>query len=250
MADDGLRQAAAVNPGDKFELVFKHLIEKLFVERMDQNEEIFVRFMNDLPFQKVVTAWMASEAYTRLRGVTAGERTAVVPSDGVSATQPTFQIVQPRPEELYVTCVPLVPLQAAAGAFGDPQHVEDDNWDWVAVDSKRRLRPGLFVAQVVGKSMQPTIPDGAYCLFRAPLSGTRQGKIVLVQLHDSIDPDSGERYTVKRYLSQKAADGDSWHHVRITLKPINPDFQAIEITSAAEGELQVVAEFVEVLGGV
>ena len=64
MADDGLRQAAAVNPGDKFELVFKHLIENLFVERMDQNEEIFVRFMNDLPFQKVVTAWMASEAYT------------------------------------------------------------------------------------------------------------------------------------------------------------------------------------------
>ena len=47
MADDGLRQAAAVNPDDKFELVFKSLLENLFVERMDQNEEIFVRFMND-----------------------------------------------------------------------------------------------------------------------------------------------------------------------------------------------------------
>jgi len=47
--------------------VFKHLLESLFVERMDQNEEIFVRFMNDAPFQKVVTAWMASEAYRRLR---------------------------------------------------------------------------------------------------------------------------------------------------------------------------------------
>ena len=67
MADAGLRQAAAVNPSDKFELVFKHLLESLFVERMDQNEEIFVRFMNDAPFQKVVTAWMASEAYRRLR---------------------------------------------------------------------------------------------------------------------------------------------------------------------------------------
>jgi type I restriction enzyme, R subunit len=63
MADDGLRQTAAVNPGDKFELVFKSLLEKLFVERMDQNEEIFVRFMNDAPFRKIVTAWMASEAY-------------------------------------------------------------------------------------------------------------------------------------------------------------------------------------------
>ncbi len=67
MADDGLRQAAAVNPGDKFELVFKNLLEKLFVERMDQNEEIFVRFMNDPSFQKNVTSWMASESYQRLR---------------------------------------------------------------------------------------------------------------------------------------------------------------------------------------
>lgn len=66
IADEGIRQAASVNPGDKFELVFKNLLETLFVERMDQNEEIFVRFMNDAPFQKVVTAWLASEAYQRL----------------------------------------------------------------------------------------------------------------------------------------------------------------------------------------
>ena len=49
-----LRQAAAVNPGDKFELVFKNLLEALFVERIDQNEEIFARFMNDTAFQKLV----------------------------------------------------------------------------------------------------------------------------------------------------------------------------------------------------
>jgi type I restriction enzyme R subunit len=65
--DDGMRQAAAVNPEDKFELVFKNLLQTLFVERMDQNEDIFVRFMNDPAFQKTVTAWMASEAYRRLR---------------------------------------------------------------------------------------------------------------------------------------------------------------------------------------
>jgi type I restriction enzyme R subunit len=76
MADEGLRQAAAVNPGDKFELVFKHLLESLFMERMDQNEEIFVRYMNDAPFQKVVTTWMASEAYRRLRGSLNDEKVA------------------------------------------------------------------------------------------------------------------------------------------------------------------------------
>jgi type I restriction enzyme, R subunit len=68
MADEALKQAAAVNPEDKFELVFKNLLESLFVERMDQNEELFARFMNDAAFQKVVTGWLASEAYKRLRG--------------------------------------------------------------------------------------------------------------------------------------------------------------------------------------
>lgn len=67
IADNALQQAASVNPGDKFELVFKNLLEALFVERMDQNEEIFARFMNDKSFQKVVTGWLSSEAYRKLR---------------------------------------------------------------------------------------------------------------------------------------------------------------------------------------
>lgn len=67
VTDDGLRQAAAVNPEDKFALVFRNLLERLFVERMDQNEEIFVRYMNDGPFRDIVNSWMASEAYKRLR---------------------------------------------------------------------------------------------------------------------------------------------------------------------------------------
>jgi type I restriction enzyme, R subunit len=67
ISDGALKQAAAVNPGDKFELVFKNLLETLFVERMDQNEEIFARFMNDKSFQKLITGWLSSEAYRKLR---------------------------------------------------------------------------------------------------------------------------------------------------------------------------------------
>jgi type I restriction enzyme R subunit len=69
MADETLMQAASVNPGDKFELVFKNILESLFVERMDQNEDIFARFMNDAAFQKLTTQWLASDAYKRLREV-------------------------------------------------------------------------------------------------------------------------------------------------------------------------------------
>ena len=243
MADDGLRQAAAVNPGDKFELVFKNLLETLFVERMDQNEEIFVRYMNDAPFQKVVTAWMASEAYRRLRSDTVDASQEAKPR----ALPPRLRIVEPAPEERYATCVPLVPLKAAAGAFGDHQHVEAEGFEWVAVETGHRLRAGMFIAQVVGKSMEPTIPDGAYCLFRAPVEGTRQGKTVLVQLRDATDPETSQRYTVKRYESEKAHDGDSWRHTKITLKPVNPAFDPIVLSGADEQQLQVVAELVEVM---
>jgi SOS-response transcriptional repressor LexA len=215
---------------------------------MDQNEEIFVRFMNDIPFQKVVTTWMASEAYKRLRSDAGRESPSVELGTGVSETRPKLQIVQPRPKDRYVTCVPLVPLKAAAGAFSDSQHVEDEARTWVAVETKHHLRPGMFVTQVVGKSMEPAIQDGAYCLFAAPVTGTRQGKTVLVQLRDAIDPESGQRYTVKRYESEKTKDGNSWRHVVITLKPVNPNFQPIVVTGADDGQLRVIAELVEVLG--
>ena len=105
----------------------------------------------------------------------------------------------------------------------------------------------MFVAQVVGRSMEPAIPDGSYCLFAAPVEGTRQGKTVLVQLRNATDPETGQRYTVKRYGSEKEKLGDSWRHTSITLKPLNPDFRPIVLTGADEQQLQVVAELVEVL---
>ena len=86
-----------------------------------------------------------------------------------------------------------------------------------------------------------------YALFRSPVAGTRQGKTVLVQLRGSVDPETGARYTLKRYESERAAAGDSWRHERITLKPANPDFDPIVLTPADEGGLDVVAELVEVL---
>ena len=37
------------------------------IARYRKNEEIFARFMNDKSFQKVVTGWLSSEAYRKLR---------------------------------------------------------------------------------------------------------------------------------------------------------------------------------------
>ena len=243
IADEGLREAAAVNPDDKFKLVFRNLLEHLFADRMDQNEEIFIRFMNDAAFQNVVTDWMAAEAYRKLRAGADGE----AGRSGARALAPPFRVVRPTVAERYVACAPLVPLEAAAGAFGDPQRVEDDDWTWVEIDGRRTLRPGMFVARVAGRSMEPAIPDGAWCLFAAPVTGTRQGRTVLVQLRDAVDPETGARYTVKRYESEKTRDGDLWRHATIRLKPLNPDFKPIVLTGADEDQVRVVAEFVDVV---
>jgi SOS-response transcriptional repressor LexA len=162
-----------------------------------------------------------------------------------------LRLVHPMPEDRFVNCVPLMPLKAAAGYFSEPQTVGDQEWnlDWVEIDTCRRLRKGMFVAQVVGKSMEPMIPDGAYCLFGSPVEGTRQGRTVLVLLRDTADPETGQRFTVKRYESEKTVSEDgTWRHVRIILKPTNKDFEPIILTYEDECSVEVVAELLEVLG--
>jgi type I restriction enzyme R subunit len=66
--DERLQQAAKVNPVAKFSLVFGNSLETLMLERLDQNEAIVARFMNDTEFQRAVAARLATEAYRRLAG--------------------------------------------------------------------------------------------------------------------------------------------------------------------------------------
>jgi len=159
-----------------------------------------------------------------------------------------LKFVRPSAEERYVTCVPFIPLGAAAGAFSAPKFIEEGDWEWVEVDIPHSLHEGMFVAQVVGHSMEPQIPDGSYCLFSSPVEGSRQGKTVLVQLRDAIDPETGERYTIKRYESEKVEEeGGTWRHVKISLLPINSEYEPIELSVEDEGQVKVIAEMVEVL---
>ena len=73
IAQETLQQAAKVNSLDKFSLVFNGLLENLFVERMDQNVEIFARYMNDSAFQKEVGKWLSAQVYQKLASRNPGE---------------------------------------------------------------------------------------------------------------------------------------------------------------------------------
>jgi phage repressor protein C with HTH and peptisase S24 domain len=95
--------------------------------------------------------------------------------------------------------------------------------------------------------MEPRIPNNSYCVFRAGVEGSRQGKIVLVQHNDISDPDTGGKYTVKKYTSKKQITDDSWEHEEITLLPLNKKYEPIKIPNSEEGEFMVIAEFIDVL---
>ena len=115
------------------------------------------------------------------------------------------------------------------------------------VDDKK-LTHNMFISKVVGKSMEPLIPDGSYCIFRASVIGSRNNKIVLVQQNSISDPDTGGKYTVKKYTSKKKVNADeSWEHEEIKLLPLNPAYSPIIIPNSEEGEFMVVAEFVRVV---
>ena len=160
-----------------------------------------------------------------------------------------FRHVTPQPDERYRTCVPLIALKAAAGGWSD-EHARlseqnEPNTEWVAWDNIRRFAEGMFVAQVVGRSMEPTIPDGAYCLFRPVPLPSSPDRPVLVRHGGPADDETGGQYTVKLYREEKGAKGEK----RIRLEPANDEFKPLTITAREANEVRVIAEVVEVLRG-
>jgi len=63
-----LRQAVMANSLDNFEPVFNKQLENLFVERMDGNEDIFVRLMNDDSFRNIAASYLMKAVYQQIRG--------------------------------------------------------------------------------------------------------------------------------------------------------------------------------------
>jgi type III restriction enzyme len=172
--------------------------------------------------------------------------------DAATLIRPTLAEVLPfrvksddevNTSERYRTHLPVYSLRAAAGGFSDAQDVESEGWAQV----EGRLASDMFIAQVVGRSMEPTIPDGAYCVFQRIGAGTRRGKIVLAQHRDVNDPDTGGSYTVKEYASEYSVDEDAKRVGTVTLRPHNTEFAPIVITASDEDEVSVVAAFVRAL---
>ncbi len=202
---------------------------------------------------------LAAYIRSRLRAGSAITAADDVEADAAAAARTPSNVVPLRrvskeERDAGVVAAPVIDLRFAAGAFSDAQALEDGAEDWVALPDWVRTQPGLFVAQVVGESMNRRIPNGSWCLFRANPAGTREGKVVVVQHRSIADPETGGRYTVKLYASEKVpAEDGGWRHDRITLRPDSdrPQFEPIVINlDDSDDGFSVVAEMLFVLSSI
>jgi SOS-response transcriptional repressor LexA len=170
------------------------------------------------------------------------QRTAVTVDDFPRALARLYEEhVEAAEVQPFVTHLPLYSLQAAATKFGEDREVEAEGW--VKAPAKLRLTSDMFVGRVVGRSMEPRIPDGSLCVFRKGVVGSRQGKLVLVERMGATDTTT--RYTIKKYTSLKRHMGeDEWEHAGVRLEPLNKEFEGFDLK---EGEAKVIAEFIQVL---
>jgi len=144
----------------------------------------------------------------------------------------------------YRTHLPLTTLRAAAGGLSDEQSVGSDSDDWIEIPPNIHLREGMFVARVTGRSMEPLIPDNSLCIFDGRVvGGSRAHRYLMIQKLSQFDDSS--QFTVKEYSSVKQISEDgSWHHERVRLKPLNPEYEAWDLSP---DEFRVLGEFVAVL---
>ncbi len=138
----------------------------------------------------------------------------------------------------FVTHLPVYSLRAAAGRFGEDMEVEPERW--VEAPQGLRLAPDMFVAHIAGRSMEPEIPDGSLALFHYRPAGSRQGKRVLVWRRGA--SQAGGEFTIKVYESEKRITEEGWQHTRIRLKPLNPEFEALELDES--GEYIILGEYI------
>jgi SOS-response transcriptional repressor LexA len=178
--------------------------------------------------------------------LTISEPREVMVEDFGRALPRLYRELVPATIRPFVTHLPLYSLAVAAGKFLENQEVAQQEGDegWEEVPSGLTPTPAMFVARIAGRSMEPRIPDGSLCVFRAGVTGSREGRLVLVEYDGG---GTNDRHTVKRYhsIKRQLPDG-TWGHDKIRLEPLNPEFEAWDL-NPEEDRFRIVAEFIQVL---
>jgi type I restriction enzyme R subunit len=65
LEDDHLRQSAQVNSKENFALEFDDTLTDMFIDRMDQNQELFQKFMDNEEVQEAITQHLRQQVYQK-----------------------------------------------------------------------------------------------------------------------------------------------------------------------------------------
>jgi len=143
--------------------------------------------------------------------------------------------------------VPFYDLKIAAGTFSSQQQVE--NIKYIELENLTNLKKDYFACKVIGESMNKIIPNGSICLFEKYTGGTRNGKIVIVEMTDFTDLDTQSNYTIKEYTSKKTTSEEGWKHEEIVLlSKSHQSYYPIILRDEETIYLKVVGIFIKVLG--
>jgi len=142
--------------------------------------------------------------------------------------------------------VPFYGLKIAAGSFSQQQQVETIKY--IEIEQNISINDNYFACRVIGESMNKIIPNGSICLFEKYSGGSRNGKIVLVEMLNYTDADFGTNFTIKEYTSKKTISEDGWKHEEITLLPKTTEaYPPIVLRDEETISLKVIGIFIKVL---
>jgi len=210
----------------------------------------YLMLVENVPLGRQDISWWQGRAPTGLEYVLRRhESLELYPEQPLTAGLPFALTDAPpggaRPPDV----VPVYDLKASAGAFGPYQAPAPVGW--ARVRTRRPLDPSVFAAQVVGKSMEPSVPDRSWVLLRGfpvgsePSALALDGRRVVVELASGFDAELGGSYTLKRW---KVAGRDPQGHVvSVELRPDNRTFQPIPLRPGTDRPPRVVAELLDVL---
>jgi len=128
---------------------------------------------------------------------------------------------------------PVLDAVALGGGFSPLNTSEGTGY----FDTGGPTRKGDFVLRVAGRSMEPLIRHGSWCLFRPDSGDHLCGQVVLAERVEDCDPDGMGRLTVKRLVRRSD---------RLYLVPLNPDYEPIPVERDG-GVVRIVARSVRVL---
>jgi len=169
------------------------------------------------------------------------DRRAVEISNFEWSLNQLFREHVPTTVRKFQTHVPVYSLRAAAGKFLENAEISEERWEEIPESLCGHLSTDVFAAHIAGDSMEPRIPDGSLCLFRANVVGSRKDKLVLAEDCEH------HAFAIKKYDSAPVHDdAGNWRHESIKLISLNPEYPSWSL-DVNEEKYRILAEFIAVL---